>query len=362
MILAAVAALTLASCAKIDTIKVEENTGAIPVAFSNYVPRSMTKASSSLVDGAALANNTHFGVYAWATAYTGNNPTPLSGNPGTPNFMSNVDVNYLNDTNTGSGNTYSPLRFWPSGDKPDYLSFTAYYPYNGAGITAPTFSANTAGEYAFTAQNEAANMIDFMVADVVNDQVYGATNKYGLTSNVDHKGTVQFTFRHQLTKVQFKFKKSTGLGATTVVELLDAKLAGIQNQGTLTATYHPAVAEPAAAAYTSTAWSDQTGAQGYEIFVNSGENKKNPEYTAPSTVSNPVTLADDATTTVDNSAIFLMVPQTMEDATQQLSVTWRVRVYDTAGHASDNAGTAVGGLLSETISTSEARANSPKSA
>ena len=340
MILAAVAALTLASCAKIDTFEtkpvVDEN---VPIGFTNYAPKSLTKAGDTYVAGNDLVTGKHFAVYAWSTA----NGSYLTANPGTPNFMNPADVTYTGDTMTGENNTYTPTRFWPSGDTPDNLSFTAYYPYGGAGITAPTFTTGV-GTYAFEAQAAAADMVDFCVADVVNDQVYGNTN-----AGSSYKQTVSFTFKHQLTKVQFKFKKATGLGATTVIELLDAELVGIQKTGTLTATY-TRNASPAVNALgtTATAWSNQGGSQGYEIFVNSGDNKVNPEYTAPSTISNPVTLADNATTTVDNSAIFLMVPQTMADNTQKLSVTWRVRVYDDATNAGNNNGT---GLLSETINT-----------
>ena len=137
-----------------------------------------------------------------------------------------------------------------------------------------------------------------------------------------------------------------------MIELLDAKLIGIQNAGTLTATFTP-VNTPAVNSLgtTATAWSAQSGSQGYEIFVNRGDDMKNPEFTAPSTATNPVVLSDASATTVDNRAIFLMVPQTMADNTQKLAVTWRVRVYNSAEEATANAGTTAGGLLSETINT-----------
>lgn len=340
--LAATAALILASCSRMETSVRTFSPPAvkdgIPIGFSNYTPKNLSKAGDTYVAENALVTGKHFAVYAWSTAYG----SFLAVNPGAPNFMTPADVTYAGDNTDGKTNTYTPTRYWPSGDQPANLSFVSYYPLAaGSGISVPAFNANTVGVYTFTAKTAAADMVDFCVSDVVNDQVYGNTNE-----SPTYKQTVRLPFKHQLTKVQFKFKKSSGLGTMTVIELLDAKLIGIKNTGTLTATYaqnaSPGVNKIGT---TTTAWSSQGGAQGYEIFVNT----KNPEYSAP-TATNPVLLSETASS-VANGDIFLMVPQDMADDTQRLSVTWRVRVYDTADHATANAGTAVGGMLSETVNT-----------
>ena len=324
-IIAAAAALALASCAKFETYN-ETNDELIPIAFSNYAPKALSRVGDTYVNTNTLVNNKQFAVYAWQTA----NASFLTATPGTPNFMNPAVVTYKNDNASGEGNTYEPVRFWPAGDTPSNLSFTAYYPYGGAGITAPTFSGNV-GAYAFTAQSAAADMVDFCVADVVNDQVYNATNK----TSAGYKGTVNLPFKHMLTKVQFKFKKATGLGTTTVIELVDAELAGINNAGTLTATYTQN-ASPAVNALGTTdyAWSAQSGAAGYEVFVNT----VNPES------GSGIALTESASTVAD-ADIFLMVPQTIAAATQKLNVTWNVKVYDTAAHATANGAE---GLLSST--------------
>ena len=322
MILVAVATLTLASCAKIDTFDpkpaADENT---PIAFTNYTPKSLTKAGSSYVSGTALADGAQFAVYAWSTNY-GNF---LGVNPGTPAFMNPAVVTYHEDTDDGADNTYTPLRYWPSGDTPANLSFTAYYPYGGAGITAPTFTSGV-GTYAFAAQGTSAAMVDFCVADVVNDQTYGHTNKSG------QDGTVNLTFKHQLAKVQFKFKTDTGIDAGTTINLVDAKLYNIQTTGTLTATYAQA-GTPAVNALgtTTTTWSNQAIASTpivYDVTLNGS----NPES------SSKIPLSTTAST-VANTDIFLMVPQTMIAPTfssateipanlssdaQYLLVTWEV--------------------------------------
>ena len=327
LIIAAAAAVALASCAKVETYQVSENDGQIPIAFSNYAPKSLVKANDTYIANNVLVDGKQFAVYAWATNYG----AFLGVNPGTPAFMNPAAVTYNSDTTTGEGNTYSPVRYWPSGDEPQNLSFTAYYPYGGAGITAPTFATGV-GTYAFTAQAAPANMVDFCVADVVNDQTYANTN-----CSPTYKQTVKFTFKHQLTKVTFQFKKVTGLDDCTVIELTDVDLSGIKNAGTLTATYAQN-ASPAVNALgtTSTAWSDVTGTAGYQLTVNNVD---------PS--ATPVVLTTTAST-IHNNDIFLMVPQNMVADTQKITVKWNVKVYDSAAHATANDGT---GLISTTPNT-----------
>ena len=312
MILAAAAALVLASCAKTEIVSVnEENTHAI--GFASYSPRTLTKAGDTYVSGTALVTNKTFAVYAWKTAYN----AFLGVNPGNPGFMSPAVVTWTNDTDDGKDNTYTPVRYWPSGDEPDNLSFVAYYPAGtGTGITAPTFGSGV-GTYAFEAKGASADMVDFLVADVVNDQVYEHTN----ATADGYKQTVKFTFKHQLAKIQFKFKKASDVDSNTTIKLVDAKLKNIQTTGTLTATYAQN-ASPAVNALgtTTTTWSAQAIASTpitYDVFVNGSNPESGSEITLTTTAS-----------TVANSDIFLMVPQTMlaksNASAQYLEVTWQV--------------------------------------
>ena len=326
MILAAAAALVLASCAKTEITSINEET-VKPIGFSSYTPRSLSKAGETYVNGNAFETGKTFAVYSWSVA----NASALTATPGTPNFMNPAVVTWNNDTTDGDGNTYSPVRYWPAGDSPDKLSFTAYYPAgDGTGITAPTFSDSEAngavGTYAFTAKSASVNMVDFCVADVVNDQVYGSTN-----AGASYPNTVKFTFKHQLAKIQFKFKKATGLGATTVIELVDAELSKINNTGTLKASYN------ASTHGTSTAWYSVSGTAGYEVTLNTEDPESGSEI-----------VLSESPSAIDPADIFLMVPQNMAASTQTLTVTWKVKVYDTADNANANNGT---GLLSETTNT-----------
>ena len=214
---AAIAAIALiAGCAK--SVDLAPATGTQhAIGFTNYAPRALTKADDSYVGqsgsttpAATLVAGKEFGVYAYSTP----NATPFSSDlTSATSFMAGTVVTFANNDDAGVNNTYSPLRYWPSGDAPDKLTFWAYYPVtdatttgtidsptNGITYTAPTGS-NGVGSYAFTAASAAsgastaASMVDFMVSDVVNDQLYSTNN-----------GTVPLVFRHQLTSKAYTNK------------------------------------------------------------------------------------------------------------------------------------------------------------
>lgn len=307
MFFAAVAALALTACVKTEITSVnEENQHAI--GLSLYTPRPITKADGTFIDNTATAGlvvGKHFAVYANSTANGTAFTTSAIGNT----FMSAVSVEFASAKNTSSTgmDTYSPLRYWPSGDTPDYLTFWAYYPLetgNGITYTAPTGS-NDMGSYAFTAASTAATMVDFLVSDVVNDMVYTDGNK----------GIVPLVFHHQLTKVQFLFKTdaTTAADANTKVYLTDAKLIDVLTTRTLNVTY--------SAGTTSTAWAGTNAATpaNYEIFVNGKD--------VTDAAANKVELTATATTAT-NAETFLMVPQTMIASSgtnpQILRVNWDV--------------------------------------
>ena len=304
MFIAASAAVILASCAKIESAKVTRNDGQNVISFGNYVPRSLVKAdadsyapSTSLIDGA------DFDVWGWYTA----NGTSFTGSNGTAFFSDWYTVTFKTgggyDTD-GSANLYPDgARYWPTGDTPDYLSFYAYYPSSNANITAPS----GLGAFTFTAEAAAADQVDFMVADVVKDQVYGNTNSA-------NDGTVALTFKHQLTKVQVKFKTTAAIvaDANTDIVVNSASFEKINNTGTLTASYNGTA--------TSTAWSNVSGTASYAIAVPSGN-----------------LTATAANSGDDDDDIFLLVPQTMlaktETNAQYIPGTWTVT---TDGVATEN--------------------------
>ena len=297
LILAATAALVLGACAKVETIAPKAEPQVI--GFSNYAPKALNKAAAAnYVDSNVLVNGAQFAVWSWKTA----NGTAFTGSNGAKFFSDWYTVTYQNGGDAdGNKNLYPQgLRYWPNGENPDWLSFAAYYPKEGAGITASTESG--LGAYSFTAQNEAANQVDFMVADVVANKTYD--------NCTPTKGTVALTFKHQLTKVQVKFKTTPAVAkdAGITVKITDAKFVNINNAGTLTSSY--------SAGATSTAWSAQSGAAEYAIAF-------------PAEKLDSVAKSKAGKTVADED-IFLMVPQTMlantDDKAQYIEVKWTVEI------------------------------------
>lgn len=300
-VLAAAAALTLASCAKVETItKVNDDQKAI--SFSNYAPKALVKADSDYyVASTTLINNADFDVWGWYTA----NDVSFNGSNGTAYFSDSNEwytVTYKTGGNAdGATNVYPDgARYWPTGETPDKLSFYAYYPSNASGITAP----DGLGAFTFTTQAAAADQVDFMVADVVKDQLYEATNS-------GTNGTVNLNFKHQLTKVQVKFRTSPAIvnDANTNIVVNSASFKNIVKSGTLTSSYDGSA--------TSTVWSNNAYVDDDAILA---------DYTIAVPAGNLTATA--ANSGVEADDIFLLVPQDMlintNPKAQYITVTWTV--------------------------------------
>lgn len=203
MIFAAVAAVVLSACAKVETTQFTEDE---PIAFSVYVPQ-MTKAgaigqtTTSSIQRAE-GEGGGFGVFAY---YTDNN-NYTSGSY-YANFMYNQKVLYSTDHWE-----YSPVKYWPNeygtganSDATDKLSFLAYAPYvssasGTSGITAMV--ANTAADgkkdayVTYTVSTNPAEAVDLVWA--VND----ATGLPWLDlTKQTVTGTVPFKFKHALARL-----------------------------------------------------------------------------------------------------------------------------------------------------------------
>lgn len=329
MIFAAIAALTLASCAKIENSAPTKET-AVPIGFTNYAPKQLTKANDTYAPSTELIASKQFAVYSYATTNGTEFATSSLSALGTK-FMDRVAVTFTDNNDNGANNDYSPRRYWPSGDTPDWLTFWAYYPVessagiatnptNGINYTAPTGS-NGLGSFVFTAASTPATMVDFMVADVVNDKIYGTTSGEHIAVN----GEVPFTFRHQLAKIrcQFKTDLDPATDATTKVVLTSAELQKVNTVGTLSATYNVS-ASPA----TQTSWGSQGTPSTYAVTIGG------------SAIDNNV-----LTTTLvggENADLFLMIPQetlvNTDANAQKLVITWDVKTFDSSTNA--NAATA----------------------
>ncbi len=221
--LAAVAALVLASCAKIETIdrNVDE-----PIAFAGYAGNALTKAGAYGEETTTSLQTNGFGVFAYQT--TGDYSASA-----TPNFMYNTKV-------STSSWTYSPIKYWPnqiqSGNtdsqpatafQADKVSFFAYAPHVAAtastgavtggtdeGITALTTNA-TAGDPKVTYKVSADldKQVDLLWAvskGATWTNVAGETNtptsgKPYLNLQKPAIGTaIHFYFKHALAQINLK--------------------------------------------------------------------------------------------------------------------------------------------------------------
>lgn len=135
---AAIAALALTACAKVETI---DNTSGTPVGFSAYTGKSVTKAGATGELTTTGLQTTGFGVFAYQT--TGNYVASGEGAI-EPNFMYNQKVTY-----SASTWGYTPVKYWPNQIKngntdaqstpatatqADKVSFFAYAPYVKVGV------------------------------------------------------------------------------------------------------------------------------------------------------------------------------------------------------------------------------------
>ena len=173
----ALAGLTISSCTNDEVIPNTSADNAIE--FGTYVGRdAQTRGEILTTDGLKTKG---FGVYAYYT-----NDGKYNSTTATPNFMNNTKV-----THNGTYWEYSPIKYWPN-EKTDYVSFFAYAPYNAYNVatTVPT-PGDPIIEY--TVDTDVTKHVDLTVAGSILDQQ---------KQNVD--GTVNFTFKHALSRVGFK--------------------------------------------------------------------------------------------------------------------------------------------------------------
>ena len=299
MSLAAIAAMTGASCAKIeDSAPVKDV--AVPIGFSNYTPRSLTKASSSLVNSGALPAGSTIGVYGYSTETT-NFPATTSSTM-KPTFMTNLPVAYTSTSATATAT--DPVRYWPK-TTTNLLTFFAYYPYNDATITSkPTNTTNALGTFGFTQTSDVTTMVDFMISDVANDYYYDAASASNTNGQRSNDGSVPFTLRHMLSKVNFKFAKSSGLDGVEI-KVTSASIAGVLASGTITPSYAPTTAGSAGNTSFADTWA--TASTEYASAVTIPIASEAGSYLILSESA-----ALNSNTGTQNN--FLFVPQTLEDA------------------------------------------------
>lgn len=263
ILFAGAAVLALAACSKNEVVETNDHA----IGFSNYIPKTVTgRADATFVNGNDLVSGQEFVVYGY-NQKAADFSTTLN-----PTFMPGVQVTYKggNTLETAGNNTYSPTRYWPKDESNNKLAFYAYYPVSS--YIQPTVTEGL-GKYVVTVDTDPSKNVDFLVADLVKDQVYSSTN-----------GTVMLNFRHQLAKVQFLVNTNV-TDENTKVTLKSLTVQKVKTTGTLT---------PAYGEYFSTAWSGQATPKDFPVY------------------SSDMSL--DATAVIKDIAhTYLMVPQTLGD-------------------------------------------------
>lgn len=174
----------MAACTRLET---DEDTvfTEMPISFSTAAD---TRAGRTYVQGITFAASSRIGVFCYYTGQTAFG----DGTACQPNFM----YHQLLTKQSSGAWVYEPVKYWPNGQG-DKLTFCAYYPYRGTGITLATDNA-TAGlpQFTFTVQEHSVDEVDFMLSDVVADEMHVTAER---TTTVGYR--VLLRFHHALSRI-----------------------------------------------------------------------------------------------------------------------------------------------------------------
>ena len=202
--IAAMAALTLVSCSSDDLNSLSDNSSKNEaISFDGYLGRSAVAVNGSRgsVETKETLKTKGFGVFSKYDADAGQ----------TSDFFVNQKVTY---STTASKWTYTPLKYWPTQGKIDFL---AYAPHK----EGQNLNANTTA-FDFTVAKKAADQIDLLWAN--------ATNKTN--------GTVTFNFAHALSRLGYSVKlKDASYESVATITLNKITLAGSTTEPTQNAFY-----------------------------------------------------------------------------------------------------------------------------
>lgn len=180
--IAAMAALTLVSCSSDDLNSLSDNSSKNEaISFDGYLGRSAVAVNGSRgsVETKETLKNKGFGVFGKYDA----------GDSLTSDFFVNQKVTY---STTASKWTYTPLKYWPTQGKIDFL---AYAPHK----EDQNLNANTTA-FDFTVAKKAADQIDLLWAN--------ATGKITESFEGTTKEKVKFLFKHALSRLGYTVKLS----------------------------------------------------------------------------------------------------------------------------------------------------------
>lgn len=254
--IAAMAALTLVSCSSDDLDSVSGNSSKNEaISFDSYLGRSAVAVNGSRgsveTKETLMANG--FGVFG---NYTG-------GQTPDPDFFKNQKVTYSNKKWT-----YSPLKYWPTQGKIDFL---AYAPYDAN--TALKKTTETSG-----AEQKNTSCIDFTVdKDIAKQKDLLWANATGqITDNFEGttKKKVKFQFHHALSRLGYTVKLSGDYPpANATFTLKKITLAGSDN-GTTGAFYETGTIDLTKGKNEAGLWPVHEGKQKFDWFSGDYQVKK----------------------------------------------------------------------------------------
>ena len=173
---------TLVSCSSDDLNSLSDNSSKNEaISFDGYLGRSAVAVNGSRgsVETKETLKNKGFGVFGKYDAGAGQ----------TSDFFVNQKVTY---STTASKWTYTPLKYWPTQGKIDFL---AYAPHK----EGQNLNANTTA-FDFTVAKKAADQIDLLWAN--------ATGKITESFEGTTKEKVKFLFKHALSRLGYTVKLS----------------------------------------------------------------------------------------------------------------------------------------------------------
>lgn len=197
---AVIAALSLAACQQNEITESMDLNGSAIGFSTNLLGAGPTRGTSIAAGDIGTAIGKKPAVLAYHTESDW-------ANTATPNFMYNTEL-----TNSASSWTYSPIKFWPNTGK---VSFFAYAPHDGTGMSLSSKTATGTPKITFTVQSDPSSQIDLLLAAPVMNN-----------TKVAHSASaVTLSFKHALAKIVFKAQTANDYsGGGTTVTLQSIKI------------------------------------------------------------------------------------------------------------------------------------------
>lgn len=214
MCIAAMAALTLVSCSSDDLDSFSDNSSKNEaISFDGYLGRSAVAVNGSRgsVETANTLQTKGFGVFG---NYTG-------GQTPDPDFFKNQKV-----TCSNKKWTYSPLKYWPTQGKIDFLAYAPYVANTALKKTTETSGAEQKNTSCidFTVDKDIAKQKDLLWAN--------ATGKITESFEGTTKEKVKFQFHHALSRLGYTVKLSGDYTSNATFTLKKITLAGSPDETT----------------------------------------------------------------------------------------------------------------------------------